>query len=214
MKKALLASVLATGLCSAAQAEMKPYVGINYNYFTVSGKNITSVSQTTIANITTTERNSVGDSSDSGDVAGLNLGLYLDESKRVNFQHFRGEDKDASIFTVDMTSLAFDYVFNVFNTNSHSGLFVGAGFTYIRIESGAKLSNSETLKSKVSNSTNFLFRGGYTHAFENNIMLELGLNWTLAETEHQMKFTSVNRKAVTKGDFTVNSVYLGFNYGF
>lgn len=209
MKKAVLSGVFAAALCSAAQAEMKPYAGLNYNFFSVSGKNRTSVSSTS------TTRTSLEDSSDSGDVAGLNLGLYLDETKRINFQYFRGEDNDSSIFTTDMTSLSFDYVFNVFNTASaHSGLFAGAGFSYIRIESSGKQNEGKRVSSKVSNTTNFLFRGGYTHQFENNIMLEFGLNWTLAETEHKFHVVSNTNTTTVSGDFTVASTYLGINYGF
>lgn len=202
MKKALLTGVLIAGLSSTVKAETKFYAGLNYNAFSVSGKNLTSTSDLKDTS-----------SSDNGYAAGLNLGLYLDETKRVNFQHFRGDDSDSSIFTADMTSLAFDYVFN--SANPHSGFFLGAGFTYIRIESGGTPSKGKTVFSKVSNSTNFLFRAGYSHKFENNIMLELGLNKTIAETEH--KFDEFSEGKVTKsvrGDFTVNSAYLGVNYVF
>lgn len=208
MKKALLSGVLIAGLCSAAQAESNFFAGLNYNAFTVSSKNRTQVSTTA----TSTTRTSLGNSSDSGFAPGLNLGLYVDETKRINFQTFRGEDDDSAIFTADMTSLAFDYVFNA--ANPHSGVFLGAGLTYIRVESSGQISPSETVFSKVSNSTNFLFRGGYTYKFENNFMLELGLNFTIAEKEHKVVVISNTKKTTTTGDFTVNSFYLGANYVF
>lgn len=208
MRKALLISTLVTSLPLTAQAELEPFVGLNLNGFSISADNIRSKSSNGFSSVTL----SGSESSDSGGAIGLNFGAYLDGSKKINLQYFSGEEDDSSVFSATFTSLSFDYIFNA--SKPYKGWFLGAGLVSFKIENENRGRTYDTLKSNSSSATGLLLRGGYTHKFDNKVILEVGLNANVTSTTHTVEGTLDGANIALEGDFSVGGMYLGVNYAF
>ena len=83
MRKIVISTIIATTLATNMMAEVKPYIGLGYNSFTISTKDTDSRNKTTGATSTSSE-----ETSDSGTTIGLNGGVILNDNSKINFSFF------------------------------------------------------------------------------------------------------------------------------
>ena len=203
MKKILLTSLIIALSSASATAEVRPYIGMSINNFSMVTDEIIG---TNLA--TGISEKFQGDTQDTGVAAGFTAGILMSDNGRINFSHFSGEEKDSEIFTATITSLSYDYSFN--GSGVHRGWFLGAGISSVEIEAA----ESESFTSGTAKSTGLLLRGGYEYLFDNNFLIETGYNANLAEVDIKLNGKGLISGAEILAPATVSNFYLSVNYAF
>lgn len=203
MEKILLTSLIIALSSASATAEVRPYIGMSINNFSMVTDEIIGT------NLATGISEKVeGDTKDAGVAAGFTAGILMSDNGRINFSHFSGEEKDSEIFTATITSLSYDYSFN--GSGVHRGWFLGAGISSVEIEAA----ESESFTSGTAKSTGLLLRGGYEYLFDNNFLIETGYNANLAEVDIKLNGKGLISGAEMLAPATVSNFYLSVNYVF
>ena len=203
MEKILLTSLIIALSSASATAEVRPYIGMSINNFSMVTDEIIGT------NLATGISEKVeGDTKDAGVAAGFTAGILMSDNGRINFSHFSGEEKDSEIFTATITSLSYDYSFN--GSGVHRGWFLGAGISSVEIEAA----ESESFTSGTAKSTGLLLRGGYEYLFDNNFLIETGYNANLAEVDIKLNGKGLISGAEMLAPATVSNFYLSVNYAF
>lgn len=203
MEKILLTSLIIALSSASATAEVRPYIGMSINNFSMVTDEIIGT------NLATGISEKVeGDTKDAGVAAGFTAGILMSDNGRINFSHFSGEEKDSEIFTATITSLSYDYSFN--GSGVHRGWFLGAGISSVEIEAA----ESEFFTSGTAKSTGLLLRGGYEYLFDNNFLIETGYNANLAEVDIKLNGKGLISGAEMLAPATVSNFYLSVNYVF
>jgi outer membrane protein W len=202
MKKIVISTIIATTLATNMMAEVKPYIGLGYNSFTISTKDTDSRNKRTGATSTSSE-----ETSDSGTTIGLNGGVILNDNSKINFSYFSGKEKDSEIFKTTVMAISYDYGFN--NSGVRKGWYVGAGFSSIKTEM-----EGSTLRALTSaTGTGLLFRGGYEHQINDNALLDIGFNVHTAKQELKYDFEG-NNNFEGSTTTTVSNLNISVNYIF
>ena len=183
--------------------QMRPYIGITGNFFTIRAGDFSGRDTNTNTSVSFSES-----SSDSGSAAGLSGGVFLDESKKVGFSYFSGEEEDSSIMTLTVASIYVDHSFN--NSGVHRGFFLGGGASYMEVETEE---NSVTSAGK-TDSTGLLLRGGYEYLYDNNLFLELGIGIPLSELDEKLSAAEPNSNIEVSYKLQVSNIYFALNYLF
>ena len=203
MKKILLTSLIIALSSASATAEVRPYIGMSINNFSMV------TDETIFTDLGTGISEEIpGDTKDSGVAAGFTAGILMSDNGRINFSHFSGEEKDSEIFTATVTSLSYDYSFN--GSGVHRGWFLGAGISSVEIEAA----ETELFTSGAAKSTGLLLRGGYEYLFDNNFLIETGYNANLTEVDIKLNGEGLLSGVEISSPATVSNFYLSVNYAF
>ncbi len=203
MKKTALSIILLSCVSSNSSAEFQPYIGISINGFSLNGSEITATNLSTGFSLTQPD-----ETRDEGTASGFIAGVFLNDTNRINFSYFSGEEEDSSMFTVTATSISVDYSFNI--SGPHRGFFLGGGFTSIEIENKAAIG----FAAASSSGTGLLVRGGYEYKFDNQLFLDAGVNVHLSDIDHKMMGTGSTSNIEVSTKFDVSNVYLSLSYAF
>jgi outer membrane protein W len=205
MKKSLFLSfiIIATSLISQnSMAEVRPYIGIGYNSFVITSSDMSATSTTTGATTTSSEN-----STDGGTSIGLNGGVAIDDSTRVNFAYFSGKESNTSILKATVTALSYDYCFN--NSGVQKGWFLGAGVSSVKTE----IEDNSLTTSSSKSSSSLALRGGYQYLMDNNLFFEVGYNAHLAKQKHEYDYKNYSNIEGST-NFSVNNLNLSLSYMF
>lgn len=203
MKKTLLSSILLSIVSMNSSAEFQPYIGVSMNSFTLTGSEVTATNLSTGFSATVP-----GESKDKGSTSGFIVGAFLNETKRINFSYFTGEEDDSSIFTVTVKSLSIDHSFN--GSGVHRGFFLGGGFSSIEV----KNKTADGLAAALSSGAGLLVRGGYEYKFDNKLFFDVGFNVNLSDLDHTVRGTGSTSNIEISTIFDVSNAYLSLNYVF
>ncbi|MBL0703448.1 MAG: hypothetical protein JJV95_05640, partial [Sulfurospirillum sp.] len=124
MKKIVMSTVVAGVLATNIMAEVKPYIGLSLQSFTINGSGISVKDKTTGAS------GPALSSDDTGATVGLNGGLLIGDNAKLNFEYF-SENSSESLETTVM-SISYNYSFN--NQGIRRGFYLGAGLSSVKTE--------------------------------------------------------------------------------
>jgi outer membrane protein W len=204
MKKIVISAIVATTLATNMMAEVKPYIGLGYNNFTISSSDVAARNKTTGITITST---STDITSDSGTTIGLNGGVILNDNSKINFSYFSGKDKDSEIFKTTVMAISYDYGFN--NYGVRKRWYIGAGISSIKTE----VEDNTLITSTSASGTGLLLRSGYEYQINNNALFDIGFNVHTAEQELKYDYKNDSDK---EGSTTasVSNLNISINYIF
>lgn len=175
MKKLLVTGVIIALSSTSSLAEVRPYIGMSMNIFSINSSELNASDPSINFNFTSSEK-----TRDSGSASGISGGIMISDNSKINFSSFSGKEKDSSFMTAKVTSVSYDYSFN--GSGVHRGWFLGGGFSSVEIEAEeTNLTTAGTTKE-----TGAILRGGYEYLFDNNLFLEIGIN--IHTAEHNLKF--------------------------
>ncbi|MBL0686926.1 MAG: hypothetical protein JJV94_03780, partial [Sulfurospirillum sp.] len=93
MKKIVMSTVVAGVLATNIMAEVKPYIGLGLQGFSISGSDISAKGTgTNTSSVTAAET-----SSDTGATVGLNGGLLIGDNGKLNFEYFSGAENSSEL---------------------------------------------------------------------------------------------------------------------
>jgi hypothetical protein len=203
MNKTLIVGLIMALNSTNSFAEMRPYIGMSVNIFSINSSELNASDPSIGFNFTSSE-----ETRDSGSTSGISGGIIINDNSKINFSTFSGKEKDSSFMTATVTSVSYDYAFN--GSGIHKGWFLGGGFSSVEIE--AEETNSTT--AGTAKETGAMFRGGYEYLFDNNLFLEVGINVHLAEID--LKFNG--KGSASNLEFTstmdVSNSYITLSYAF
>ncbi len=203
MKKVLLAGLVVALNSTNVVAEMRPYIGISLNSFSINTSELKATDPSTGFSYA-----SSGEARDSGSATGINGGVMLDDNGRINFSYFSGKEKDSEFMTATVVSISYDYSFN--GSGVHRGWFLGGGLSSVEIE--AEKTGLTTAGSATA--TGAMFRGGYEYLFDNNLFLDVGVNVHLAEIDLTFNGTGSLSNVEFESKQDVSNAYISLNYAF
>jgi outer membrane protein W len=184
MKKTVLSAIAIIALTTSLSAEVKPYIGIGYNNFTIENFATTVEDSTgpgsygnyrrpTVSFISATE--------DKGNAIALNGGIVLTNNRKINLFYFTGKENDSKVMKTTVIGISSDYSFNNFGTRK--GWYYGAGFSNVTVEFDERSSYEASSES----STGLLFKGGLEYQTDNNLLFDIGYTFNFAMQDHKMK---------------------------
>jgi hypothetical protein len=132
----------------------------------------------------------------------------INDSGKINFSYFSGEEKDSKFLTASVTSLSYDYLFN--GAGIHKGWFLGGGISSVEIEA----EETTLTTSGAAKATGVLLRGGYEYLFDNNLFLEIGFNANLAEVDLKFNGKGSASSLELESAMKVSNAYISVNYAF
>jgi outer membrane protein W len=179
MKKIVISTIVATTLATNMMAEIKPYIGLGYNSFGITGSDISARNKTTGASSTATGE----ETRDSGSAIGLNGGVILSNNSKINFAYFSGSEKDSEILKTTVMAISYDYSFN--NKGIRKGWYIGAGISNVKTE----IEDNSLITSTSASGTGLLLRGGYEYQINDNLLFDIGFNSHLSEQEMTSSLT-------------------------
>ena len=203
MKKTLLAALIVTLSSTNAFAEMRPYIGMSLNSFSINTSEIKATDPSIAFSFTSTD-----EARDSGSASGISGGIMINDNGKINFSYFSGEEKDSEFMTAIVTSLSYDYSFN--GSGVHRGWFLGGGLSSVEIEA----EKTSLTTAGAAKATGAMFRGGYEYLFDNNLFLEVGVNVHLAEIDLLFNGTGLLSNVEFESKMDVSNAYISLNYAF
>jgi hypothetical protein len=191
-----------SNIATNMMAEVKLYIGLGYNSFSISTNDTDARNKTTGASAVSTEK-----TRDGGFTVGLNAGVIFSNNSKINFSYFSGKEKDSEIFKTTAMAISYDYSFN--NSGVRKGLYLGAGFSSVETE----IEDNSLIISTSANGTGLLLRGGYEYQINDNILFDIGFNIHLSEQKlkYDYKEESYIEGSTTT---TVSNFNISFNYIF
>lgn len=203
MNKKLVAGILIALSSTSSIADVKPYLGVSLNSFSINTNELTATDPNTGFSFTSTNK-----SRDQGSATGISGGLILNDNEKLNFSYFSGEEQKSKFLTTTVTSISYDYSFN--GGGVHRGWFIGGGFSSVEIE--AKKTPITT--AGVAKASGALFRGGYEYLFDNNMFLEIGVNANLADVNLNFNGTGSASNVEFNSKMKVSNVYVSISHVF
>lgn len=201
MKKIILFSIAITVLSTNLLADMKPFIGLDYNSFTISGSDVKATNKTTGYSSNGLETD------DSGSAFGLSTGVILNNNSKVKLSYFSGKEKDSELLETTVLSLSYDYGFN--NFGIRKGLYVGAGISNVE----TKIIDNTLITSTSNDSIGLLFKLGFEYQINKNLLFDIGLNTYLNEEKLEYDYkTNSNVEGSMKTN--VSSTNISINYLF
>jgi len=204
LKKLILATTLYTATLTTAVADIQPFIGASINSFSIQGEDITAINTNTGSSFTSSDT-----TNDGGFTAGISGGLFFNDNVKLNLSYYSGEENDSSILTATVTSLSIDYLFN--NSGYHRGWFLGAGISNVEIEADQIVNTTSAASASASAP---LIRGGYEYVFDNQLLLEVGINYNFADVDLTVNGTGFATGVDVTTTFNVLDIYLSLSYVF
>jgi outer membrane protein W len=202
MKKIVISTIIATTLATNMMAEIKPYIGLGYNSFSISTNNTAARNKITGASNISTDI-----TSDSGATLGLNGGVIFSDNSKINFLYFTGKENNSEIFKTTVMAISYDYSFN--NYGVRKGWYIGAGFSSVKTE----IEDNTLITSTSASGTGLLFRGGYEYQINDNALFDIGVNVHTAEQELKYDYKQ-NNNIEGSMTTTVSNLKISVNYIF
>jgi outer membrane protein W len=176
MKKTVLSAIVTIALTTSLSAEVKPYIGIGYNSFTIIN------SSTSIENINNNVHlTSPKDETHKGNTLGLNGGVILTNNTKINLSYFYGKENDSKLMTASVLGVSYDYSFN--NYGTRKGFYIGGGLSRVTI----KFDKTNSYKASSKSSTGLLFKGGLEYQADNNLLFDIGYTFNFINQNHEFK---------------------------
>jgi outer membrane protein W len=204
MRKIVISTIVATTLATNMMAEVKPYIGLGYNSFTISSSDVAARNKITGATSTST---STDEESDSGTTIGLNGGVILNDNSKINFSYFSGKEKDSELLKTTAMAISYDYSFN--NSGVRKGWYLGAGFSSIKTE----IEDNTLITSTSASGSGLLLRGGYEYQINDNALFDIGFNIHRSQQELKYDYKAYDN---IEGSMTttVSNLNISVNYIF
>lgn len=201
--KTLLTGLIVALTSTNTFAEMRPYIGLSLNGFSINSSDIkASAPSIGFSSTTSTETR------DSGSASGIIGGVLLNDNSKINFSYFSGKEKDSEFLTATVTSLSYDYSFN--GSGIHKGWFLGGGISSVEIEAEETSINT----AGDAKSTGLMFRGGYEYLFNNSLFLEIGINAHLAKINLEFNGKGSASDLLFESEMSVTNFYASLSYAF
>jgi outer membrane protein W len=178
MKKTVLSAIATIALTTSLSAEVKPYIGLGYNSFTIAnvdGSVAIIDPEYGISSI------SLDDETDKGSTIGLNGGIILSNNTKINLSFFTGKEDDSKVLTTSVLGVSYDYSFN--NYGTRKGWYIGGGLSSVTIE----FDETSVHKASSESSTGLLLKGGLEYQSDNNFLFDIGYTFNAAIQNHEFK---------------------------
>jgi outer membrane protein W len=178
MKKTVLSTIATIALTTSLSAEVKPYIGLGYNSFTIKYSN--AYEKDSINN----SSSSIPSPSESGGTTVLNGGIILTNHSKINLSYFTAkpsdtqDDTEPTEMTVSVVGVSYNHSFNNFGTRK--GFYIGGGLSNVKVE----FDESVYIKGASQSSTGILFKGGFEYKTDDNILFDIGLTINTAKQDH------------------------------
>ena len=202
MKKILLVICATVILATNAMAEIKPFLGLGLNMFTISSSDITARDKTTGATASSSK-----EPSDSGIAAGINGGAILNDNSKITFSYFSGKEDESKIFTTSVMAISYDYSFN--NFGIRNGFFLGAGISSVKTQ----IEDNQIITSSSESTAGLLARVGYEYKINKNLLFDVTYNIHLAEQDLKYDYKAFSNIEGSTST-SVSNLNISINYLF